>query len=418
MKKRTNFFLAFYILFLFSVIFGGTVYVGFATPRQYMTIVMSLYCLFSLNYILKNTGKMIKAYLLFILFYGISCFLEDQTELFVRNFISKYSVAIIGYFVTLLSYDKYKSFKYIIAVFFVSGLVNAIITTLQYFGNETASNIGVLFIDMNSEANERMFEFMVNQEKGRYSFGLLGDIVLNGYFSILLPFFTLLYIKQVGKNKTLKIIMQIVFVFSLFALFLTQQRSAFLLTILFLTIYLWGSNKHKLIPLIVFMMLIVLLPEITDSAIIKDSRFVGHESESRTQIYKSSLEFIQSSPFGGVQSAIRYIGNMPHNFILNALIYGGYVGGLFALGIIYKQLKYSAKWILLKNNKEICLAFVAYTFNGFFHNPSIVTGDVITWILWGIAICSCNEKKRRQSNSIATVVKVSTHPKSSSYRDP
>ena len=41
----------------------------------------------------------------------------------------------------------------------------------------------------------------------------------------------------------------------------------------------------------------------------------------------------------------------------------------------------------LKNNiiftTSIC-ALVAFTINGFFHNQSIVTGELMPWILWSI----------------------------------
>ena len=69
------------------------------------------------------------------------------------------------------------------------------------------------------------------------------------------------------------------------------------------------------------------------------------------------------------------------------------------------QAKISTYLLKRKANLLITLAFIAYTLNGFFHNPAIVTGDAMVWILWGMVVYSyksykikTNGKKRLSFN--------------------
>ena len=80
----------------------------------------------------------------------------------------------------------------------------------------------------------------------------------------------------------------------------------------------------------------------------------------------------------------------PHNIIFNAFVYGGIISFIticYILKLQFTTFCVIFQNIQLRNNifftTSIC-ALVAFTINGFFHNQSIVTGELMPWILWSI----------------------------------
>lgn len=53
---------------------------------------------------------------------------------------------------------------------------------------------------------------------------------------------------------------------------------------------------------------------------------------------------------------------------------------------MFKQIKIALS--ITRNNRSIliCYTFLAYTLNSQLHNDSILTGDAIVWMLWGMVL--------------------------------
>ena len=80
----------------------------------------------------------------------------------------------------------------------------------------------------------------------------------------------------------------------------------------------------------------------------------------------------------------------PHNIFLNAFVYGGLFSFISIMAILFIQAKTAFKVLSIKidKNSVLFLIFVCawgvFTVNGFVHNRSIVTGEIMAWILWAL----------------------------------
>ncbi len=380
-----------FICFLWAIIFLGSIYVGPATPRQYMAIVMTVACILNSRYLRHHNHRLILLYIVFLFFHGLSSCLEGSTASFFRDVISKYLVAIVAYYATVIYYRKYATFRDPVNAILLFGVVNAVVTILQFIGNPIGIGAGYVFLDTSNEVKFYQFQHML--DGGGYAlFGILGDPVLNGYVSLLMPLLTLDKIYCAGKTVNKKYrqggfwLMWVLFMFSLFTV---QERSAFFIAGAFSMLYFFHESKLRLstlfLALIIALAVILFLPHLLNSDIVVNSRFADQGEDVRVGIYSRSGEFIiQHLLFGGKESAINYIDTMPHDFILNSFIYGGLFGGLIVLYIILKQFLVSYRLYRKDFEIGIVLCFVGYTLNGLAHNPSIVTGDVLIWMLWAM----------------------------------
>lgn len=379
-----------YFIFLISIIFGSSVYLGIGTPRQYMTIIMFLYCFVHFKKMFKYWNRLLTFYVLFIFCYCIGSFMEGSGNIFIRQFIAFYFVGILAYFTTRYFVQTRGNYSSIINVVLISGIVNSIITILQYFGSSVGIALGSIFVDFNNELRYYQFIHMVNGDAGCTYFGLLGDGVSNSFFTMMLPIFSLYYIFEKKSSVLMKYVWWTLFVFFLFTSFIIQERFPFLLTSLMTIFIIWSKTHNKFILFIFgFLSIIILIPYLMNSDLIQNSRLFTTsndlDDDTRIPIFQKSIEFINSNLiYGGVRSGIKYIGSMPHNFILNAFLYGGIVGGITVLMVILFQFRKSFYFVYKKKMLIIPLAFIAYSLNGLTHNNSIVTGDVMLWILWGI----------------------------------
>ena len=379
-----------YMIFIGAIMVGNGIYFGPCTLRQYGAIFFSLYITCNL-FSLKPYLKLLPAYFIFIFMYGLSLFLDNNIENFLKPFIAFYLVSIVGYFSTIIIQNKYHTNKYFFDTIIIVGTINSIITILQYFGLDFSYHIGAIFVDLNDAVQESHFDSMM--ENHRYQMGIMGNIVYNGYYSMLLPFALLTRLKN--KNVIVRVGLVI---FSLISLFMVGERSCFGITIILLLIYIYLKYKKSLAFYIAALGAAVLMlgniQDFINSDIIQNSRWVGESSAARDLINSSLLPFIfDNFMFGGLDRFIQLTGFHPHNVIASGFIYAGVIGGICILYILFWQAK-TTVWLLRKHsNVFACLAFAGYTLNGFFHNPAIVTGDVMVWILWAIVFYSYEQNR-------------------------
>lgn len=369
---------------------GNGIYFGPCTLRQYGAIFFTLYIISNL-FLLKTYLKLLPAYFIFIFMYGFSVILEDNIVNFLKPFIAFYLVSVVGYFSTIIIQNKYHTNKYFFDTIIIVGIINSIITILQYLDVGFSYYVGAIFVDLNDMVKEAQFNSMT--ENHLYHMGIMGDIVYNGYYSMLLPFALLLRLKD--KNVIVKAGLVI---FSLISLYLVGERSCFGITVILLFIYIYLKHKKSFAFYIAALGVAVLMfgyfQDFINSDFIQSSRWVGQDSTTRDLINSSLLPFISDNlMFGGLNKFIQLTGTLPHNVIASGFVYAGVIGGICILYILFWQTKITV-WLLRKHSDIfVCLAFAGYTLNGFFHNPAIVTGDVMVWMLWAMVFYSYKQNR-------------------------
>lgn len=385
-----------YMIFIASIMVGNGIYFGPCTIRQYCAILLFIYVSNNLRYF-QIRYKILYLYAIFIVVYGLSSLFNGVIGIFFRQFIALYMVSIVAFLSTMVISWKFKSFKYFINSFIIVGLINTVVIYLQYFENPIGYLLGAVFVDMNDEVKMAQMTRIMQGDKSNL-IGIMGDIVYNGYYMMVLPFFILYRFRFVNLLVKYGLL-----IFTLIALFMVGERSCFGITLLLVCYYLSRQIKNKgsliLIIATVSILAIYYIPELINSPFIQESRWVGEGSGARDTINRSIIPFIFSNLLlGNLYGFISITEFPPHNVIASGFIYAGFIGGLCIIDILFIQSKICYK--LVRNNHciLIVLAFTSYTLNGLFHNPAIVTGDAMVWILWAMVLYIYNLYRYDKNN--------------------
>ncbi|MBD5356432.1 MAG: hypothetical protein HDR88_05435 [Bacteroides sp.] len=320
----------------------------------------------------------------------------------MRQLIALYLVSIVGYLSTIIILKKYNTLNYFLDSFIIVGLINCSITILQYFGIGISYVIGGIFVDLNDPVKVAQLTRIMDGDHSNLM-GIMGDIVYNGYYSMILPFILLIRLKN--KNSIVQIISVLI---SLISLFMVGERSCFGITLLLLSLYIYREYRKTILFKItcvgIFISLLFFISDFIGSDIIQESRWVGEKSTVRDDINSAILPFIFSHLlFGGLASFIKLTHFPPHNVIASGFIYAGIIGGSCIIYILFRQAEITYRLIKRHQNMLISLAFAAYTLNGLFHNPAIVTGDAMVWILWGMVIYSYKTYRYKITCQLKTI---------------
>ena len=384
-----------FVLFVISLSFGSSIYISMFTPRQFFAMVMALFCLININKLIPYFNKLILAYCIFLIFEGLSFFLEHHFLDFLSDLISKHFVALVAYFSSVLMMKKCENVNLLAGSLLLCGIINGGVCLLQYLGYPLALQLGVFFCDLENESIITSLNNMLEGASGAYLFGLMGHPVYNGYYMTMITFLPIIYLNS-RKKKLQKIALLILLITLMFVLFVIQQRSCFFIVFLLMVFYFLRKSKKKNILIFALFMLpilVVITLSIDWSTLLAGSRYIRHdiEEESRLHIYIGSVYFLLSNFLtGGYYSFIADVGNAPHNIIINAFVYGGVFGAIAILYVYFKQLKISYELFQNCDNEisAISLSFVAFSLNALLHNNSIVTGDAFVWLLWGFLMYS------------------------------
>lgn len=385
-----------YFLLIAAITFGGTIHVGPLTPRQYIAIVIFLCCILNYKKLRTYINKYVLLYFVFIFFWFCCSLINGELDFFIREFISKYLVALTCYLFTILLYLKTKSLRVMMLSLLFWGGINSIVCMLQYINDPVGIALGAFFTDMEDPLVITNFNSM--GEEDSYLFGLLGNPVLNGHFSMMLPFVPLFFYKEEHSSGLIKAAMILLSLYFLIVVFCIQQRSCFLIDV-FLLILLFARSSGKVatkIPIIFCVSLIAITAFLLWGnqimEVFSTSRFSLKGSDDlRVSIYMDALNYIENNPFtGGIRTYYTMYERYPHNILLSAFIYAGLLGGLVLLFLYYKQIQYAWSQLRKNCNITVSLIFIALSLNGLLHNNSIVTGDVHVWVTWGaVVVCGC-----------------------------
>ena len=173
------------------------------TPRQFFAMVMALFCLININKLIPYFNKLILAYCIFLIFEGLSFFLEHHFLDFLSDLISKHFVALVAYFSSVLMMKKCENVNLLAGSLLLCGIINGGVCLLQYLGYPLALQLGVFFCDLENESIITSLNNMLEGASGAYLFGLMGHPVYNGYYMTMITFLPIIYLNS-RKKKTTK----------------------------------------------------------------------------------------------------------------------------------------------------------------------------------------------------------------------
>ncbi len=415
-----------YAVFAIAIIFYGNMYVfSGVTPRHIATIVMIAACFRNESHLFLN--RIIGFYLLFIISFGISSFITGYSVEYLTLLFSNYLVCIVAYWATKNLIIRYNGMTFFLNLFIVLGTLDGVITICQTFGFALADNI-MKWLHLYSaqeymvELNEKRasdLDYLDSMDSfddtmsSKHSLSLMTVVipgafnsgVANGYFLMTTGVISLkLLIQRFG------VIRLIPWLICILGCICVQERGpiVILAVLSFYALYKFISSrqvkKNKLSILILIPSLIAIINFVYKLISNLGSRIteIGLEDKGREDIYGDALNYYFDHPFfGGYHQFTHELETAPHNLILNAFIYGGIIGGLAIVAILFIQFKPIIKvfWQRINRKQSLCfiaaLAYTAYTLNSLLHNRSIVTGDVIIWMLWAAFYYSYKLSKQR-----------------------
>lgn len=382
-----------YIFLISSILLNGLI-IGTYSIRIYVSVII-------LIYLISNKAKFplkkeVKWYILFIIFYWIALNVNGEIKEinFFKYLFGRYLICLIAIYATSSMIKEPKTLYNIIVLLVIIGVINGIVSIMQFSGNSQALIITSILhpTEYYQERFESYGEF--DSGLGIGVVGLFGSIVKNGYLSSVFAVLSL-YIYNYSKRIPIKILCLIASFFLLYTVFLTQQRFVSIATALFFLFYFYQNKKMFFTLLIISIASFILF---VDSESLFNQENIGRLSnlydETRIKLFNLSLQFISENLFFGGQMAFaRFLESnglivlSAHNIIFNAFIYSGVFGAFFVILVYFKMLIQGVKIILSKLHYNSTSFFIAgslaiYLLNSLTHNASLVSGDEIIWILY------------------------------------
>lgn len=390
MNMKFSWFLLTYVIFLVSLLLLGSVSIGPLTIRNITTIIMFFYCIKEGYY---RLDRYFSLYLCFIFLYIVSSAVSSDLGSALKNTIAYYFVCYVAYQATKCIILKYRAGEIIVKTLLYIGIIDAIVTIGQFFGNPLAY---AMFEAIKPKGiSGDMLEYFASSGTmtGIVLPGLVGGVA-NGYLLsgvCALAFY--------DKNSEIKLRNIALVLFLLAALFMVQERSGIavgvLIVVMLLVKYLnYRFNIWVLLSLIATIFFV--FPVLVDFLLSEQSKFVyiGRSFESRFVFVEQTFEFLRNNPWGSIYEYRRIYEFPPHNVFLNSFVYAGVLGAPFIIVLIILQLAKVVSLLFKKlsvNLQQVLLlgcVYISYTFNSMFHNASLVTGDPIFWIAWAFILCA------------------------------
>lgn len=380
-----------YILFVISSIFYGDLIVigGFLTLRHITTILMFSLCFKEDKKVW--TDKYFNLYILFVLFFLFSSLLTGYFGDALNFVFAFYFICYVAYWSTRILIEKRGDAKLLIYPLLLFGVFDAIVSINQVTGFlNLDSYITLLRFQLSDHYLEQLeyhSDFM-----GISVPGIMNHPVTNGDFLMVVSIISL----YLQRNK-LNIVGLVATCILIVGSFFTQQRSPFFIAILFILFVCYRiiyRRQKKIVKIMFLFPLLVFLFYGTDIFfdIVSSgsSRYIDTSMTGREKIYDLAWNFIKDNPLLGGYFFFNQTTHLaPHNFIFNAFIYGGLVGGIAIIYLVLKQIiaiipNVFSKVSVLDSSKFVMgSAYLAILGNSMTHNTGIVSGSVLAWFLWG-----------------------------------
>lgn len=394
-------------IFVICSLVGGSIQFGPTTIRVYASCLLILYLISKKSYKhIHVDNKPIIIYLIFLLITLLAKLFSmtfggtgvDETQAFFKRLLSLYLVGIVGYYgIAYIATTKTKLLQ-IFIILLIIGCVNAVVSYLQYIGNPVGMGIALMFSSGEGEYMQAYIMLTETAQEAKFVVpGIFGHGAINGYMNSALGVLPIYFIYQ--RNFKFRLLGIISFLILVIGSYVTQERSGFGLLLLFSLYLIYKLTNGKIKYIIIFsipFLLLLFSHNINDFLYSNDFGRYSNlgEFDDRNKLISDALGFIKNNWLFGGEELYNSLGYVtPHNFFLHALIFSG-IFGLLAISLLFfKMLKDSYTVLKQSTNKKSISIYVAsalsiYLLNGLFHSGSLITGDVLIWILYGLLLQS------------------------------
>lgn len=388
-----------------ALIFGISVSV--AGYGLYLPLLLILIIRFVIDLCKKKPGKLpildIGLYFAYIIIFYICTLFNGDDDLNRNSLIINYLVCIFIYVVLSKDVINRNEIDNITNVLLVLLIFNCIVTVLQYHNNPLGWGIWYIFNDIESVSQAGLIENMDagSQTLGKnfvFCPGIFPSQVYNGYIvGSLSPL--VLYQFHRAKKIVYKLFFATTLLLIIYSLIVIQQRMAFFLFMVVFTVVMFSKNRALTLLLSVALILVYLLYGL-DLSEDQFGRLIDVEDKTREHLYTDGFDYIINHFLVGGRKEFAEIHNLSvHNVFLNAFMYGGVFGASLIIIIFIRMCVSSLKLIVqsLKNGLTMTsmLAYALLIFNliSMTHNNSLLTGDAIIWVLYGMMLLSFKFEK-------------------------
>lgn len=392
-----------YLFFLVSVLLFGSFLIGPLTGRVWVVIIMFFYLLFSSmkNKVYKK-NVYINYFLVYIVFLLLAQVMNGDMESYgIKWVLANHFVCIVA-FVATIYFTKFNIQSRIdVIIITIMGLlvIDSIVTIMQYRNESLGWAINLFLMQGRNEEivafqeSRQMLETLAGVAKAP---GIFDSSVENGLFlgsCSILPFYFFL-----RNSKIMKVITLTVMCLSMLACFMCQERAAMLvLLVSVFYLYFKAFNRNaKWTTLVLISVIAIILILIIDFSIVNFGRYeeVGmFSNEARKSIWSNAIPFISDNlVWGGVAHFRSITGSLPHNFFFNSFVFSGLLGGITIITLFIMIAYKGCRLVTLRktNNttRVLAMALLAVLTQSLVHNASIITGDVLTFLLFGLMVSS------------------------------
>jgi hypothetical protein len=397
-----------YLTLFLCVLLGGSVRVGIATLGNYATSLLILIIIANIQKCIKLIDQNIKLYVLFAFCFFISLLLNGEINVFdnFTYFGGRILPSIVVFIAVSFYVRSYSELRIICFLLLCIIFINACVSMLQYNENLIGQGVGYFFWQFSYD------EVIYDRPETLGIIpivGIFGHAVNNG---LMTPVLFTIPIFLLHKTIFSRLVICLLFIPSIYTIYVVQQRTGFLLIVIsfiLVLIKMYGKRVLYFLPLIGYGIYYYILNN--DIAL---GRYTDYSSTIREKMYFASIDWITHHiELGGPVNFGNYL-NMavgtrdPHNFFISAFVYGGIVSALIIVLLflklnlmsiteIYKSLTDKS----VSSNYVFCFSIGLFCalINGLTHNNSIVYGYVSTWFIYALFIRSVELSKNETGNS-------------------
>ena len=394
---RTLFFIKrIYYVFLFLILTGSEMYLGPITAKYVLGLVIFILLIFHDQKLVMD--KCFRVYCIFIINFFISSLVCGFLNKFFVTFFNYYFIAYVGWRATnLIIQDNKKNVNYIIYLILGIGAFDVLVTISQMtFNTAWYYPIESFFRFRTQETQIEIIESYAEYRDvlGDAITGVFGNAIKNGWYLAVCSVLSFVFIQ-----KYKYAVLYVLPVFFLIGVFACQERSALAAAVIMISLICYKIFTNLSFAQKTWFIIIsvgigaFLVQYFMDYSAANELRYseVGMDDTGRIGIMEKYYSYIISNPlFPNYYDMRAQMIPPPHNILFNAFVYGGIISFIticYILKLQFTTFCVIFQNIQLRNNifftTSIC-ALVAFTINGFFHNQSIVTGELMPWILWSI----------------------------------
>lgn len=389
------------IIFIIAVIIFNSFNIGLLSVRVYATIAMSLYLLYNIkgfgcNHVIPISNTYIKLYGGFLAIFLLSLIANGEIAEFdyFRRLMAFHLVCFVAFYAIFLKVNNKEQISLILVSLLAIILIDGVLTIFQASGNSLAWEVAEKISPIEEvEDNTRERDTILGAS---IIPGIFGGVVRNAYYLASLLPLTILFFSD--KRLFVRCFAIITFIIGFLAIYVTQQRAAFYISVFILILYLLVISIKKPISILLSIVVLFFAWSYIERSFseIDFGRLLQSDNTGREDIWAVAYDFIPSHIFfGGPVEFQKKAGLSAHNLFFDSLIFSG-IGGFILLMIFTIKIGTTCikKTVGYINNScslmtlSLAMSMSACTLYGFTHNTSVLTGEVIVFILLSLLLKS------------------------------